>query len=181
MIVEQKSKWACINCKGNSSSFSRANSNVSSLNDEAVLEDVSIKALLTRMNSRLDTLDVVETSVAEMKTSLEFISEKFDNFLVEVRGYNETTKKLKIEVHELKASCAEKDKVLKALSRRFNTIEQYGRGNNLEIHGLDDTNVGHDDTNSIIAFGLAYNPTSVGPPQPPTECRLAIRKSLFNL
>lgn len=51
MIVEQKSKWACINCKGNSSSSSRPNSNVSSLNDEAALEDVSIKALLTLMNS----------------------------------------------------------------------------------------------------------------------------------
>lgn len=113
---------------------------------------------------------MVKTSVAEMKTSLEFLSKKFDNFLVEVRGYNETTKKFKIiEVDELKASCAEKDKELKALSRRFNTLELYGRGNNLEIHGLGDSNVGHDDANSILqrtvrALGLAYNPTNLQVP-----------------
>lgn len=137
MSAEAKSKWACADCKG-PTGVSRVNSlnSVSSDVDTGAEEEVSVKALLLRINSRLNTLDDVKVSMETMSKSMSFLSDKYDELLKEVRNYKRDNNELKKTVEGLKSECMEKDKAFKALSRRFNVMEQYGRAVNLEIHGL---------------------------------------------
>lgn len=138
MSADLKSKWSCSDCK-DAPSVARANNASPSLSEtyNACEEEVSTKTLLHRMNSRLDTLDEVKKSVDSMSTSLAFLSDKYDVLLKEVRDYKVANDELKKSVSKLKLECAEKDEALVDLTSRFNALEQYGRGINLEIHGLE--------------------------------------------
>lgn len=99
-------------------------------------DDVSTKSLLLRMNSRLDTLDKVKNSVETMSHSLSFLSEKYNEILYELKDFKRASENLKGEVEKLKSTCIERDNALDLLTCRFNALEQYGRGVNLEVHGL---------------------------------------------
>lgn len=171
MSVDLKSKWACVGCKG-SGSVSRVNSvnsNISEM-DSQEEEDVSVKTLLLRMNTRLDALDEVKSSVGTMSKSMAFLSEKYDELLEEMRSYRKDNDALKKEVEQLKLETKEKDKALVTLTRRFNALEQYGRGINLEIHGLEQKS--NDEHPHVILKKIA---ASIGVPFNQTDIQAAHR------
>lgn len=167
MLPENKSKWACVKCK-QSSSLSRTNSTSSNLSEVGVptVEDEvnTNTTLLLKINSRLNTLDEVKKSVDDISASLNFLSGKYDQLLEEVHNYREENKKLIKEVEQLKKETTVKDQELAALTSRFNSLEQYGRGINLEIHGIVEST--YNDANYIVektakALGLAYRSSEI--------------------
>lgn len=168
LSAELKSKWACVLCKGSSvlSQKSSASSSLTEMDGTAASEDdVSTKTLLLRMNSRLDMLDEVKKSVDTMSHSLAFLSDKYDDILNELKDFKKSSDTLKGEVEKLKTTCSEKDKALSLLTRRFNALEQYGRGVNLEVHGL--TMEYRDELSEVVVkrvaqvIGMPYNPWEI--------------------
>lgn len=118
------------------------------------------------MNSRLDKLDDVKKTVEGITTSISFLSDKYDDLLKEVREFREANRVLNDKIEQLKDDSMKKEEQLAVLTRRFNVLEQYSRGNNLEIHGLNDDNIGYENWDNVLkqtarAIGVTYNSAEV--------------------
>lgn len=165
MSTDQKNNWSCLSCKsGASASRKNSASSIVSEDNATPEEDVSTKTLLLRMNARLDKLDDVQKTVNGVSASIQFLSTKYDELLSEIKSYKEENKKLNKEVQHLKAECAQKSEELSALTKRFNALEQYGRGVNLEVHGVEVTDgesAEHVVQQVAQAIGVTYSASEI--------------------
>ncbi|KAH9378273.1 hypothetical protein HPB48_022220 [Haemaphysalis longicornis] len=72
----------------------------------------------------------------EIKASLKFISDKYDEMRVDLKSVLEQNKQLRAEKITLKERCDKQETQLKATESRLVDCEQYSRNANVEIKGI---------------------------------------------
>ncbi|KAH9379472.1 hypothetical protein HPB48_012270 [Haemaphysalis longicornis] len=76
------------------------------------------------------------TDLREIKASLKFISDKYDEMRVDLKSVLEQNKQLRAENITLKERCDKQETQLKATESRIVDCEQYSRNANVEIKGI---------------------------------------------
>ena len=103
----------------------------------------TIKEMIDDLKENMMSKMEYEYMVKDVKNSIEFMSEKFDEVMKEVSHVKEENKKLKKEIFEIKKqSQVQEEKVIDLEKAHANTesmldqLEQYTRRSNLEFHGV---------------------------------------------
>lgn len=126
---ETKEKWRCPhNCRGLNANLTPTNENpvqISPIDDiNPSLADVM--RYLKQMDEKLN----------DFKQSVEFMSQKYDQFLVDFEKERKANKEQKTEVVKLREESKLLYKQNEEISDRLNHLDQYHRNKNLETHGL---------------------------------------------
>lgn len=104
----------------------------------SVLLDINKKlADLPEIRSKVETLMQMQETVKDMEASMQHLSNTYDDVLKGVKEQSTEIAMLKAKIQEIQAGNAHLD-VLK-LQQQINSLEQYSRRQNIEIHGLPQT------------------------------------------
>lgn len=76
------------------------------------------------------------TDLREIKASLKFIGEKYDEMRVDLKSVLEQNKQLRAENVTLKERCDKQETQIKAIESRLVDYEQNSRNRNVEIKGI---------------------------------------------
>nr|XP_049697147.1 uncharacterized protein LOC126054687 [Helicoverpa armigera] len=130
--------------------------------DDKLLSSIRLEiksAITTEMNVLLKTYFETEfvrikdslKSIDELKDSVNFMSQKFDEVMVEHECNKETIKQLKMDNESLK-------KCVTDLSVRVNMLEQFSRQDNIEVNGIPE-NKSENLLSTIMQLGnaISYN------------------------
>lgn len=100
-------------------------------------DDPGIAHVLASINEKLECLPFLSAKVESMELSVQVMSEQYDEVLKKMREQENEIKILKKRVNELENDRGGDETA--QLKRELNRLEQYGRANNLEVHGLVET------------------------------------------
>ncbi|KAG8251626.1 hypothetical protein J6590_075514 [Homalodisca vitripennis] len=95
--------------------------------------------VLDEVKSKMNVLDDLKKQVDELGKAVIFHSQQYNDMIKDINKLGEKNKELKRELVCVKNNESGTRKDLMGLSRRFNTLEQYGRKQNIEIHGIEET------------------------------------------
>lgn len=112
-------------------------SNITAQQLESILENKLKKALAP-----------LSKSLEEVKESMSFINDKYDELFLKMTEYEEERKAIIIENKSLKAELLDSVKQLKSLTNSLNNLEQYTRRDCVEIKGIPVSE--HEQTNDIV-------------------------------
>jgi hypothetical protein len=138
--------------------------NITTQQLESILEDKLKNALAP-----------LSKSIEETKTSVAFISNKYDELLAKMTKYDQERKDLVIENTSLRAELLDSSKQIKMLRDSINSLEQYTRRDCAEIRGI--PYVEGENTNNIVMklgekIGVNLNKDDIS-----TSHRLPIKRS----
>lgn len=125
--VSAKETWRCPTCR---SATPRAESRGS------VEPEIDINLVLASINQKLDSLPRLTEKVEAMEKSLQFMSNKFDEFELKFSRQDNEIKELKKRVTELEDKDDTNQVNLTQLQEEINDLEYRSRQLNLEIHGI---------------------------------------------
>lgn len=96
--MELKKKCCCDSWKEDYD-ISHANSTSSSLSETGTIteEELTTRALLSSINTRLNILDEIKTSVNTISASVSLLSDKYNELLSELKVYKKLNEELKNE------------------------------------------------------------------------------------
>ena len=95
----------------------------------------AMEVFLKQVNENVSSL---QSTVSELKMSLEYTQKEVDELKQEVKKYHEDKKHDHDVIKTLKEDLHASEKVIKELEDRANYQEDYSRRNNLQIIGLDE-------------------------------------------
>uniref|UniRef100_A0A6B0V481 Putative myosin-2 heavy chain-like protein n=1 Tax=Ixodes ricinus TaxID=34613 RepID=A0A6B0V481_IXORI len=123
-------------------------------------DDPGIAHVLASINEKLECLPFLSAKVDSMELSVQVMSEQYDEVLKKMREQENEIKVLKKRVNELENDRGGDETA--QLKRELNRLEQYGRANNLEVHGLVETLNEHllDKLNTIAVLVYVARVTS---------------------
>lgn len=135
-----KSKWKCQTCE--TSKARGAEGAVKQKPEQAALEKVlmEINKKLTELQvirCKVDELMLVKETVNKLEQSVQHMSEQYDEVLKEMKRQSTEIATLKKKVEKIEADNAGQE--IQKLRIQVNSLEQYSRRQNLEIHGLPQT------------------------------------------
>ncbi|CAN7988608.1 unnamed protein product, partial [Ixodes hexagonus] len=199
MNTEKKEKWRCKLCRSKSNR-SDLEGTADVLPDAISQSDSTLLATqIAVINHKLDSLLVLKTSVdtllelpgqveellllkpsidqmkatvEDVRTSITSLEKKYDSLLASVSAHTTDINDLRTEVGALKATVSEQADTILSLKTEMNAAEQYGRRQNMEIHGL---KVAPGEAPASIVAGLADKLGIVG--HQPTDVVFAHRLS----
>lgn len=148
MTATKKNSWRCSVCRESSKKAGKNLSQVTNKHDCEQDENQCLKEMLTAMDLKFNRYFVeneksvknLESKLANMHDNMEKQGQFYDDLLLEVRLLKEENKRLSQSVNNLKSEIIDKNREINDLSKRLNNLEQYGRGVNLEVHGLESKN-----------------------------------------
>lgn len=82
------------------------------------------------------TVESMKETINSVQESVQFFSDKYDSLLALVTSHEKEVKALKAEVGRLQTTVSDQATSLEQLKVNLNDLEQYGRRQNMEIHGL---------------------------------------------
>lgn len=126
--------------------INRNKSNTSTeLTDEKISDDskvnlTEIKEMLANINSRLIMIETnqksVNNDIKEIKNSLSFMSDRYDELLEIVNNQRDEIKIVSNDLNNYKTKCQEQNILIEDLNERLSDLEQYTRINNIEVFGV---------------------------------------------
>lgn len=132
----KRKNWKCPTCvtvksRGNQASVKQKHD----LDIGAELEAINRKlSELMSIKEKVDSLLSIKETVDKMEHSVEMLSEKYDDVLSQLKRQDRDITSLRKRVEELENSDSAKE--IKNLKKEVNELEQYGRRQNLEVHGI---------------------------------------------
>lgn len=87
----------------------------------------------------LDEMKNLRTEISEIKSSCEFVANKYEQINQHMALNNDLLKKLSNEIKELKENNLKKDEQITAMESKINTLEQQIIKNNIEIKNITPT------------------------------------------
>lgn len=148
MTTVKRETWLCQPCRSAVAKQPCTDSNPG---------DASIAQQFTAVNKKLDQLrstvellagkveellafkatgEKVAESVAEIQSSIDFLSSKYDTVLSTVTAGQAAVAELRSQTESLSATVVSQAALIDKLSSDLNDLEQYSRRSNFEIHGL---------------------------------------------
>lgn len=131
-----KESWRCSTCRksktrgGHGSQKQKQDPEIT-----AQLAEINRKlASLLPLREKVDTLLSVKETVVKIEQSMQHLSDKYDEILANVEKNGKEICDLRNRIGTLEASNSAAE--LKHLRNEVNNLDQYGRRQNLEIHGL---------------------------------------------
>ncbi|KAF6209329.1 hypothetical protein GE061_009105 [Apolygus lucorum] len=133
MNRDAKSKWECDRCKNFDGEDGNADEDSSSSEeDEGVQVSGDLKTLIktvNEINMKVSKISAIEEQLVEMNTSMEFMNEKYETFIVEIKTLTE-------KVSLLEAQNIAQKNVISDLQIKVDRLEQDSRKTNIEIYGV---------------------------------------------
>ncbi|CAN7942042.1 unnamed protein product [Ixodes hexagonus] len=91
-------------------------------------------AILAPLKRQVDELVVMKETAMHIEKSVQAMSDNYDEVLKKVKEHDSEIKELRKKVNQLEQE--RKTDETAQLKKELNKLEQYGRKNNLEVHGL---------------------------------------------
>lgn len=131
--------WKCQTCRAakarSKSAQEEKDRNTEGAELQSQLAEIAkTLAILGPLKEKVDELASIKGTVLEIEKSIQLMSDQYDKILKKMSDQERETTELKRRVENLEKS-QKTDEVAK-LKRDLNSLEQYGRLNNLEVHGL---------------------------------------------
>lgn len=133
--------WRCQACrKGRSSGSQIAAKSKQDTDMASVVSDVNAKlARLMPLVEKVDSLLAIRETVSNIEASVELMSAKYDELLEKTNKHGEKIERLSSRLEKVEASTGSRDTEIRDIRRSVNELEQYSRLQNLEVHGLRQT------------------------------------------
>lgn len=128
--VGRRPKWICDECT-NKKQDNNSQSEASDTEDTKSIND--LYALITK---RFDKVEKNVELIPELKESVEFLSQKYDEMIVQLDNQDKTIKKLNKDVGDLNDKIKHRDNFVLELTARVEELEQAKLGMNVEVHNL---------------------------------------------
>lgn len=136
--------WKCQTCRGAKPKIRSNAGDKLSKEDKQGKESQDVQSQLAHIMSMLtvlaplkvqvDELVTMKDTVMQIEKSVQNMSDQYDEVLKKMKEHDSEIKILKKRVNELENE--QKNDETAQLKRELNKLEQYGRANNLEVHGL---------------------------------------------
>jgi len=146
---ERRGTWICQSCRAKTRIPSQSNER-----DDITSLDIA---------SKLDLILEMRKDLNDIKISVEFMSNKHDEFMMELKTLREENKVLKEENKELKRRQVITEDRVRDLDQRLNELDMYGRRVNLEIFGasVQASKAQDEDTEAVVRelakkIGITY-------------------------
>lgn len=134
--------WKCQTCKG-----AKVRTR-STLEDKPTKDDtpdvqqqltqiMGMLKVLAPLKQQVDELVTMKQTVMDIEKSVQTMSDNYDEVLKKMKEHDSEIKVLRKRVNELEKE--RKTDETAQLKKEINRLEQYGRKNNLEVHGLAET------------------------------------------
>ncbi|KAF6206258.1 hypothetical protein GE061_017487 [Apolygus lucorum] len=134
---EARERWECDRCKGLEEVSSEDEDSLDGVKEVASKSESTRSSAAERaicdVNRKLDKLSSVAGDMRELKESVGFMSTQFDTFMEEMSKLKTTVDELHKENNDLKS-------VVRELQQKVDYLEQDSRNNNVELHGIPETN-----------------------------------------
>lgn len=131
-----KKTWKCATCKSGRLRSGQGTSRQSQERDIGV-ELIEINRKLTELltvKEKVDALASLKDKIDAIEHSVKHMSDSYDEVLEKVRRQESDIANLRQRLEKLESQ--HKDDVIGKLEQELNNLEQHGRRQNLEIHGL---------------------------------------------
>lgn len=102
-------------------------------------EIYEIKKMLENITNKLQVLDSLTTTVQNLEKTVTFISSQYDTIYQASEDNKTKVQNLNIELNKLNEANIKNVASIKLLTDQVNSLEQYSRNNNIEIHGLEES------------------------------------------
>lgn len=137
-----KETWKCQTCLGAKAKLRSTHEDVSATKvtpdvQQQLTQITSMLAILAPLKQRVDELAVMKETVMHIEKSVQAMSDNYDEVLKKMKEHDSEIKQLKKKVSQLEQD--RKTDETAQLKKELNKLEQYGRKNNLEVHGLMET------------------------------------------
>lgn len=138
---EKRAVWRCQPCRSDSRSeasedgFTKGGGDTE---DEDVNANAQTDVKMSLANI-FKQLQVLSNEMRDIKSNTTFMSEQYDDLLIEMQNVTKVNKELQKKIELLEADNRTLKEEVHAQRKQTNDIEQYGRRNNLEIHGIEET------------------------------------------
>lgn len=132
-----RKSWKCNTCKTAPSRRGQDTAKQKEAGLDLAREIADMQSKLTvvlEMQSRLDNIDAIMTTVGCIETAVKAMSDKYDDVLKRMETQSADICDLKKHVEKLEAKVDEQE--IKKLRQEMNNLEQYSRQQNMEIFGL---------------------------------------------
>lgn len=134
-----KELWKCQTCKGarlrlQSTPEGGQPSHEKLDVQQQLTQIMSMLSVLAPLKQQVDELVTMKQTVMDIEKSVQSMSDSYDELLKKVKDHDSEIKDLKKRVSELENE--KKNDETNQLKKEINKLEQYGRRNNLEVHGL---------------------------------------------
>ncbi|CAB0015181.1 unnamed protein product [Nesidiocoris tenuis] len=139
MKKELRENWKCDGCKSNHTPIRQSSSSSEDSEEEedhkdsneSFTEGKTDRAIL-QINKTLSTMVPLVKDMRDLKESVTYMSNQFDNFLEEITSLKSSMASLAKENSELKTAVGE-------LQRKVDLLEQNSRSTAIEVHGVPET------------------------------------------
>lgn len=120
MSTTNKNNWRCGECRGQAQ-----------VNPCEILSDVESKEDIEQDIKQI--ILELKNEVSVLKNSIDFMSNKYDDTVIELKTNNDLLRSLTSEVRQLKSQNAEKDQIIDDLKTKVYEMEQNNSVRNVEI------------------------------------------------
>lgn len=120
--ADQKTQWKCASCKNIENKQNSGEDNL------IVLKSINVK---------LEKLESIADDMKNIKDTIEFLTNKYDELMEEFNDYKTKTIQNERQISQLKSENAFLHRGLTMAQDQINSLEQYNRRDNVEIHGVD--------------------------------------------
>lgn len=137
-----KAAWKCQTChvaksKTRITQEDKQERDETSTVQKQLKEIMGMLAVLTPLKEKVDELATMKQTVLEIEKSVQSMSDNYDDVLKKMKEQDDELKELRKRVTKLENERKPEETV--ELKKEINKLEQYGRRNNLEVHGLVET------------------------------------------
>lgn len=138
--ISLREKWVCQTCRISKtrSKPSDAQTNVSEGEHDIHKKLAQIAQMLTvlgPLEKKVDDLTSVKETVQEIERKVQRMSDRYDEAMKKLTVQEKELADIKQRVIKMEET-QPKDEEIKKLKQDLNNLEQYGRLNNLEVHGI---------------------------------------------
>lgn len=130
--------WKCQTCliaknRGGQSTEKQTPEQVPFLMQELAAINKKLAELMT-INAKVDSLMLINDTVDQIEKSTQLMSNQYDEILKKMNEQSKEITDLKKRVEKVEGN--QNDEEISKLKKEVNSLEQYSRRQNLEIHGL---------------------------------------------
>ncbi|CAN7999755.1 unnamed protein product [Ixodes pacificus] len=101
---------------------------------QQLTQTMSMLSVLAQLKQQVDELVTMKQTVMDIEKSVQSTLDSYDELLKKVKDHHSEIKDLRKRVSELENE--KRNDETNQLKKEINKLEQYGRRNNLEVHGL---------------------------------------------
>jgi hypothetical protein len=154
--------WTCGSCRAESSSTgSGADLQAAGVGDQIAALEATLLAALD------NKLTPIESKLTAIETSLTFLSNKYDEMLIQAQEQKAQIVELKKSLEGVHVKIKQRDSTVSELQLRVDQLEQNGLAFNLEIHGIpEETQSTPEARQQAFAATLQDLAAKVGAPPP---------------